>query len=221
MLQANGLSKTFQRGKHIIPAVQNISLTLAPGQITSVVGRSGSGKSTLLNMLAGLLAPSSGQVTLDGQDLYTLSDFELSRLRNQSIGYIPQGQTALPNLTVLQNLLLPLGLFPEKTDYQDRAEELLKLVGIAHLTDAKPATLSGGELRRLAVARAMIRKPQVILADEPTSNLDEENTSTVISLLRNAADQGAAVLLVTHELDTLQSADTIFRMENGILKCQE
>lgn len=217
MLQANGLTKTFQRGKRAIPAVQNVSLTLTPGHVTGIIGRSGSGKSTLLNLLAGLLTPTLGHVTLDDRDLYTQSDFELSKLRNQRIGYIPQGQTALPNLTVLQNILLPTGLFSVEAALTERAQELLELVGIPHLADAKPETLSGGELRRMAIARAMIQQPEVILADEPTSNLDKENTNAVISLLRNATDQGAAVLLVTHELDTLKSADAIFRMENGVL----
>lgn len=218
MLQANGVSKVFRREANDISAVRDVSLTLTPGQVTAIVGRSGSGKSTLLNLLAGLLTPTSGHVTLDGQDLYTLSDQELSKIRNQSIGIIPQGQTALPNLTVLQNILLPLGLFPDEKDNTDRGRELLELVGIPHLADAKPATLSGGELRRMSIARAMIRQPKVILADEPTGDLDEENTNAVMSLLRNAADSGAAVLLVTHELETLRNADAVFQMKNGVLK---
>lgn len=218
MLQANGISKTFRRGIHQIPAVRDLSLTLEPGRVTAVIGRSGSGKSTLLNILAGLLTPTSGHVMFHGKDLYALSDQELSLLRNQKIGFITQGQTALPNLTVLQNILLPSGLSGGETDLTSRARELLELVGIPHLADAKPSTLSGGELRRMAIARAMIQQPEVILADEPTSNLDGENTDAVITLLRKAADRGAAVLLVTHELDTLHSADEIYRMESGVLK---
>jgi putative ABC transport system ATP-binding protein len=185
--------------------------------VTAVIGRSGSGKSTLLNLLAGLLTPTSGDVTLDGEALYGGPDLELSQLRNRKIGIIPQGQAALQSLTVRQNILLPLGLFPD-APAPDPSAELMELVGIPHLADARPATLSGGELRRMAIARAMIRRPEVILADEPTSDLDEENTSAVTALMRQAADQGAAVLLVTHELDTLQIADTVYRMDHGALK---
>jgi putative ABC transport system ATP-binding protein len=217
MLQANEVSKTFRRGSHLISAVENVTLNLPPGQVTAVIGRSGSGKSTLLNLLAGLLTPTSGTVTLDRQALYGRSDLELSRLRNRKIGIIPQGQTAIQSLTVRQNILLPLGFFPEDPS-PDRAADLMALVGIPHLADVKPTTLSGGELRRMAIARAMIQQPEVILADEPTSDLDEENTNAVTALLRQAADQGAAVLLVTHEMDTLQIADTVYRMEHGSLK---
>jgi putative ABC transport system ATP-binding protein len=217
MLQANEVSKVFRRGSHLVSAVENVTLNLPPGQVTAVIGRSGSGKSTLLNLLAGLLTPTSGTVTLDEQKLYGRPDLELSQLRNRKIGIIPQGQAAIQSLTVRQNILLPLGFFPE-APAPDRAAELMELVGIPHLADAKPATLSGGELRRMAIARAMIQRPEVILADEPTSDLDEENTNAVTALLRQAADQGAAVLLVTHEMDTLQIADTVYRMEHGVLK---
>jgi putative ABC transport system ATP-binding protein len=217
MLQASEVSKAFRRGSHLISAVENVTLNLPRGQVTAVVGRSGSGKSTLLNLLAGLLTPTSGTVTLDEQELYGQPDLELSQLRNRKIGVIPQGQTAIQSLTVRQNILLPLGFFSEDSS-PDQAAELMEMVGILHLADAKPATLSGGELRRMAIARAMIRHPEVILADEPTGDLDEENTNMVTTLLRHAADRGAAVLLVTHELDTLQIADTVYRMEYGALK---
>lgn len=218
MLQANNLTKVFRRGRNEISAVQNVSLILQPGSVTAVIGRSGSGKSTLLNLLAGLLTPTSGTVIFHDRDLYQLSDTELSRIRNQKISVIPQGQTALPSLTVLQNILLPATLFPGEPDRIDRAQELLELVGISQLADAKPATLSGGEIRRMAIARAMFQQPEVILADEPTSDLDKENSDVVISLLRKAADRGVAVLLVTHEFETLQNADTIYRMESGVLQ---
>lgn len=218
MLQAVEVSKIFRRSGSEISAVRDVSLSLEPNRITAVVGRSGSGKSTLLHLLAGLLTPGSGTVTFHGQDLYQQSDTELSRLRNQKIGVIPQSQAGLPYLTVLENVLLPLGIVPGNEDDSRRAKELLEFVGISKLADTKLAALSGGELRRTAAARAMIRQPEVILADEPTSDLDQENTAIIISLLRKAAAAGAAVLLVTHELDTLQNADAIFRMESGALR---
>lgn len=217
MLQADAVSRRFQRGTRMMSAVSRATLEIPAGRVTAVVGRSGSGKSTLLNLLAGLLTPSEGTVFLNKQDLYHLSDAERSRLRNRKIGVIPQGQTALQNLTVLENILLPCALYPDGDDSLGRARELLERVGIAHLALVMPASLSGGELRRMAVARALIRQPEIILADEPTSDLDGENTATVIALLRQAADRGAAVLLVTHELDTLEHADAVYHMENGTL----
>lgn len=218
MLQANVVTKTFRRGSRSIAAVKETTLNLTAGHLTAVIGRSGSGKSTLLNLLAGLLPPSSGKVLLDGQDLYQLSDVELSKLRNQKIGVIPQGQTALHNLTVLENVLLPCALYPGNDNVTELANALLEQVNIAHLAAARPASLSGGELRRMSIARALIRQPEVILADEPTGDLDNENTNAVIALLRRAADKGAAVLLVTHEPDTLKSADAVYRMNDGILE---
>ncbi|SBV97408.1 Lipoprotein-releasing system ATP-binding protein LolD [uncultured Eubacteriales bacterium] len=217
MLKANGVSRTFRRGAGTVSAVQGITLELPSGQLTAIVGRSGSGKSTLLNLLAGLLTPTEGTVLLDGQELYRLPDAELSRLRSQKIGVIAQGQTALQNLTVLENIILPCALYPGVSDAAGRAQALLERVGISRLATARPASLSGGELRRMAVARALIRQPSVILADEPTSDLDGENTAAVIALLRQAADQGSAVLLVTHETDCLKSADEVYRMDGGML----
>lgn len=217
MLKANGVSRTFRREAGTVSAVQGVTLELPSGQLTAIVGRSGSGKSTLLNLLAGLLTPTEGTVLLDGQELYRLPDAELSRLRSQKIGVIAQGQTALQNLTVLENIMLPCALYPGVSDAAGRAQALLERVGISRLATARPLSLSGGELRRMAVARALIRQPSVILADEPTSDLDGENTAAVIALLRQAADQGSAVLLVTHETDCLKSADAVYRMDGGML----
>ena len=221
MLEVHRVSKTFRRGKKNTDAVKEADLKLIPGRLTAVVGPSGSGKSTLLNMMAGLLTPTSGRVTINGEDIYWLPDTRLSELRNRKIGVVLQGHTALPNLTVLQNILLPLGLFPEEKDLKDWPERLLELVGIPHLASARPKALSGGELRRMAIARAMVQKPEVILADEPTNDLDRANTDAVISLLREAADKGAAVLLVTHELGLLNRGDAVWLMEDGILKAGE
>jgi len=223
-LLAEQVSKEFLRenrakGTNSFFAVQETDFALGEGALTVLMGRSGSGKSTLLNMLGGLSIPSSGRVLLDGNDLYALPDRERSHQRNRHFGMIPQGQTALQSLTVLENILLPYSLYGEEPD-ADRAEELMQLLDIGSLRDAKPAELSGGELRRTAIARALIRRPAVILADEPTGDLDDENTAAVFRLLKNAAGAGASVLVVTHENDAVQYADRLYRMHAGVLTAE-
>ena len=222
-LRAEGVSRRFFResgSANYFYAVEKLDFRLPAASLTEITGRSGSGKSTLLNMLAGLLEPSEGKVYLDKIDLYALADAPRSELRNRSIGVIPQGQTGLHSLTVLENVKLPFLLYGE-TVSDETAMQLLEQAGIAELRNAYPGELSGGEMRRLAIARALIRKPQILLADEPTGDLDDENTHAVLSLLRAAADEGAAVLLVTHEREAAAYADRIYRMEKGVLRPME
>ena len=209
----------FRQGKgtNVFTALQETSLSISGGKLIEIMGRSGSGKSTLLNVCAGLLEPSAGKVFLDDTDLYALEDKERSRLRNQAIGVIPQGQTGLRSLTVLENVLLPCEMYGI-TGQEEYAMELLERVGIADLAGTYPSELSGGEMRRLSIARALIRNPGVLLADEPTGDLDDENTHVVLGMLRRFADEGTAVLLVTHESDAEEYADEVYRMEKGILK---
>ena len=229
-MEALGAGKRFFRkgreSAQYFDAVAPTDLRLAAGELVVLGGRSGSGKSTLLNMMAGLLEPSGGQVLLDGQDLYALDDAALSRLRNQRIGVVPQGQTALHNLTVVQNVTLPYLMYREGdgcagTDgtvgCEHRALELLESLDIRQLADGYPAELSGGELRRVCVARALMCKPDVLLADEPTGNLDDESAQVVLGMLRAAADAGAAVLVVTHEQMARDYADRVMRMESGVI----
>lgn len=211
----------FRQTQHsnVFYAVNTTDFTLREGALTLVLGRSGSGKSTFLNMLGGLLAPTQGKVLWNDADVYALSDAERSRMRNQMVAVVPQGQTGLQSLTVVQNVLLPTMLYPKNGRKPTEAEAmaLLERVGIAHLAAAFPNELSGGELRRMAIARALIAEPQAILADEPTGDLDEENTRIVLNLLRQAAQAGASVLMVTHDHDALPFADVIYRMSGGVL----
>ncbi|HBI85099.1 MAG TPA: ABC transporter [Ruminococcus sp.] len=219
MLKGVGISKEFlreSRGTNRFFAVQETDIALESGQMTVLMGRSGSGKSTLLNMLAGLMQPSSGRILLGDTDLYALSDKALSRLRCEQIGVIPQGQTVLHSLNVVQNVCLPYTLYGEDAHEAD-ARALLERLGIGALCDVKPAELSGGELRRVAIARAMLRKPAVLLADEPTADLDDENTEAVLGDLKQAAQDGAAVLVVTHETGAERFADRLLRMNAGAL----
>ena len=201
-------------------AVPRTSMELKRGELVEVVGRSGGGKTTLLSMMAGLLAPTEGVVLVDGQDLYALSDAQRSRLRNARFGVVPQGQTPLMDLTVLQNVCLPAQLYgklsaEETRGVEQRALELLERIGVADLAQSYPAELSGGELRRMAIARALVCKPDVVFADEPTGDLDDHNTDVVLQVLRDAANDGAAVMLVTHEQAAAAYADRIVRMEPG------
>ena len=219
-LTAQSIKKDFPRkGKssNYFTAVQTLDFEMESGKVVEITGRSGSGKSTLLNMLAGMLTPTAGKVLLDDIDLYALGEKALARLRNERIGLIPQGHTALLSLTVLENVLLPSILYSRETPPEERARKLLTDVGLGALMDAKPNELSGGELRRMAIARAMLMKPDILLADEPTAGLDSENIIGALSLLRSAADNGASVLLVTHESEAAEFADEVYVMENGKL----
>ena len=224
IIEATGLTKEFARargGKRLFTAVHPLDIGLEERQLTVVSGHSGSGKSTLANMLAGILTPTAGHVRLDGTDLYSLRDEELSRLRNERIGLVPQGHTALRALTVLDNVLLPSILYTKDEAPADRARELLVAVGLGDLTDAAPTELSGGELRRMAIARALLMDPASVVADEPTAGLDSANATAVLTLLRDAADRGTAVLVVSHEAEAQRFADRSYVMEDGHLRASE
>ena len=224
IIEATGLTKEFARargGKRLFTAVHPLDIGLEERQLTVVSGHSGSGKSTLANMLAGILTPTAGHVRLDGTDLYSLRDEELSRLRNERIGLVPQGHTALRALTVLDNVLLPSILYSKDEAPAERARELLAAVGLDDLADAAPTELSGGELRRMAIARALLMDPAIVIADEPTAGLDSANATTVLTLLRDAADRGTAVLVVSHEAEAQRFADRSYVMEDGHLRASE
>ena len=225
ILKAEKVGRRFFRkrnGSNFFYAVQDVALTLQSGQLVALFGRSGSGKSTLLNMLSGLLAPSDGCVLLDDTDLYQMEDGALSQFRNQHFGVIPQGQAALQSLTVLENVLLPCALFRDSSPQaEERAMALLEQTGIGELRDVRPSELSGGEMRRMAIARALIRNPDVILADEPTADLDDENTKVVLKLLKTVAEQGKIVFIATHDKDTFDYADVVYHMDAGKIKKEE
>jgi len=224
IIEATGLTKEFARargGKRLFTAVHPLDIGLEERQLTVVSGHSGSGKSTLANMLAGILTPTAGHVRLDGTDLYSLRDEELSRLRNERIGLVPQGHTALRALTVLDNVLLPSILYSKDEAPAERARELLVAVGLDDLADAAPTELSGGELRRMAIARALLMDPAIVIADEPTAGLDSANATAVLTLLRDAADRAAAVLVVSHEAEAQRFADRSYVMEDGHLRASD
>lgn len=220
-LRAEGISRDFLRQsapQGFFWALREVDFLLAAGTLTAVTGRSGSGKSTLLKILAGLLKPGTGRVLLDGTDIYGLEEAELTRLRSREIGLAPQTLMALSSLSVEENILLPCSLAGEAKEALPHALQLMKLLGIEHLKGAYPDELSGGELRRMTLARALVRKPAILLLDEPTGDLDDENTRLVLTLLREEAARGKAVLLVTHEREAADYADSLYRMEAGRLE---
>ena len=201
---------------NIFTAVEECDFLVPPGKLTVIHGRSGSGKSTILNMLAGILKPTGGSVFYDDTDLYSMRDEELARFRNLHIGYVPQGRSAVPSLNVLENVALPYALYEE--DGEEAAAEMMERFGIADLSEVMPDRLSGGELRRMAIARALVRRPEVVFADEPTGDLDDEYTVAVFGALRELTEAGAAVLVVTHEEDAFEYADHIYAMNAGKLE---
>ncbi len=219
-VRAEQIAKEFLRerqGTNRFQAVKQTDFQLLGGEVAVMTGRSGSGKSTLLNMIAGLLVPTSGKIYIDDVDIYSLSDKELSKFRNTKIGVIPQGQTALHSLNVLENVCLPCTLYGEEMP-ENFAMELLERLDIADLRDVMPSELSGGEMRRMAIARALIKKPSVILADEPTGDLDDENTKVVFEFLQSVArEQNSAVFIVTHENDGANYADRLYNMNAGTI----
>ena len=220
-LRAEKISQDFLRysakdGYFI--AVQETDFCLAAGTLTVVTGRSGSGKSTLLHILGGLMKPVTGRVLMDAVDLYAMGEDARTRLRSRYIGIVPQRLMSLAALSVRENILLPALLTGEADRFAPRADELMERLGIRKLASVTPSELSGGEQRRVTIARALVMQPEILLADEPTGDLDEENTRSVLSLLRETADADAAVLLATHEREAAEYADTCYTMEAGKLE---
>ena len=217
-VKAENISKRYFRktgSANYFHAVSPLSLELTAGEVTVVTGRSGSGKTTLLNMLSGLLVPTEGRVRIDDTDLYSLDDKALSRLRSDRIGVVPQARSAIDTLTVWENILLPAMLY-RKPLPTETATQWMERLGIAQLKDTRPAELSGGELRRMAIVRALAQNPDLLFADEPTGDLDDENTRLALSVFHTYAhEQKKIVFLVTHENDALRYADRIYKMDGG------
>lgn len=219
LITAKGVAKSYLRkgSKRRIDALLSTDISIKSGELTVITGRSGSGKTTLLSIISGLLQPDEGCVLYDEEDIYALGDEKLSKLRSRRTGYIPQGQSILASLTVLENILLPASLEGDLSGAKENAAKLLDSLGLSDLKDAYPRELSGGELRRAALARALVNAPDVIFADEPTNDLDDENTAIVLQQLKAAAQNGAAVVAVTHENDVIKLADTLFVMDGGAI----
>jgi putative ABC transport system ATP-binding protein len=214
------VEKTFLSGQSTIHALKNVSLDIAPGETVALVGPSGSGKSTLLSLGAGLELSDKGSVILDGIDLSSLSEDERSVLRNRAIGFVYQNFQLLPTFTALENVTLPLELLGGErySTIQHRARAVLEEVGLSERFDHYPAQLSGGEQQRVAIARALITNPRLVLADEPTGNLDRSNAQIVLKLMRQlSSEHGAAVVLVTHDDEVAASMGRSVKLRDGEL----
>ena len=218
LLDVKNLRKDYQRGSQHFSAVNNVSFSMAQTDFITIMGKSGSGKTTLLNMIAGLLTPTQGKITINGTNLFELDDKQVSAFRNQNIGYIPQGSSLLPNLTALENIRLPFYLTKrENQSSLNYALELLEKAKIGYLKDTYPANMSGGEMRRIAILRALICRPKLVIADEPTSDLDEESSAQIMALLTEIHQQDTGLLIVTHDNDVANYSQRTLKMSSGRL----
>lgn len=247
VLKLRNVTREFVRRKHRFAAVNNVTFSLNSSDFVAIVGKSGNGKSTLLNLIAGLLKPTHGSVTVLDNEISApeFSDVEISKLRAKNIGFVTQSQTLLPNITVYDNILLPVEIAKSdeisqksgerkgenaggenaegenaggKDYYSDRALNFCKRLNIEDLLWCYPKELSGGEMRRVMIVRALINNPQLLILDEPTGDLDSEHTHIVLEMLREAANSGAAVLMVTHDSDAASCADCTYTMDFGSLR---
>lgn len=217
MLEVRGLAKAFAGGA---PLFDSLDLTVPRGEWAAIVGESGSGKSTLLNIVAGLDRPDRGEVCLDGHALDFGNDDALTLWRRKNVGFVFQAFHLLPYLTVEQNVALPLALLGAGArERSERAAMMLEAVGLAAFASRRPGSLSGGEMQRVAIARALVHTPSLVLADEPTGNLDEANAAAVLDCLRAAVKTaGAAALMVTHSQKAAATADRVLRLAGGTLR---
>jgi len=218
-LELRKVSKSYREGETEREVLRDVSVTIARGEIIVLVGRSGSGKSTLLNVIAGIDRPTAGAVLVDGTDLIALDEQARTRFRRRHIGFVFQFYNLIPLLTVEENLMLPLDL-NGRADAKGiaRARELLERVGLGGRGDSYPERLSGGEQQRVAIARALVNEPSVLLADEPTGNLDERATRGVFQLLRDINASGTAVVMATHDLDLVRQAPyRVIELQEGAL----
>lgn len=225
LLEVNNICKTYGSGETAVKALKNVSFSVPKGEFVAIVGESGSGKSTLLNMIGALDNPTSGKVMIDGKDIFSMDDRKLTVFRRRNIGFIFQAFNLVPELTVEQNIIFPLLLDYQKPD-RTYLEELLSVLNLKERRHHLPSQLSGGQQQRVAIGRALITRPALILADEPTGNLDTQNTSEVITLLKEASKKyEQTIVIITHSRSISQTADRILQVSDGTLtdfgRCRE
>ena len=215
ILETRDLVKYYGSGENLVKAIDHTDIRIEPGEFAAVVGRSGSGKSTLLHMLGGLDRPDSGQVLVEGKDIFRLKDDRLAVFRGRKIGFVFQSYNLVPSLNVWENIVLPIGLDGRKVD-RDFVMDLVERIGMEDRLRALPGTLSGGQQQRVAIARALASRPAIILADEPTGNLDSRTEIEVVSLLKNCVTEyGQTLVMITHDETIAQMADRMIVIEDG------
>ena len=217
MIRLNKVEKIYLRGSEEVRALRGVDLEINPGEFAAVTGPSGAGKTTLLHILGCLDTPIRGEVLFDGVRVDSMTEKDLTGLRREKIGFIFQQFYLIPGLSVADNIALPLLFKREKPD-KNRIEELARMVGLEKRTRHAPAALSGGEMQRTAIARALVNQPEIILADEPTGNLDSENSEKIFKILKGLNKSGITVLMITHNPDLASKAERIIRMKDGIVE---
>ena len=217
LLEVKSVSKIYGKGNNAVHALKDIKFSVDKGEYIAIVGESGSGKSTLLNIIGALDTPTEGKVIINNKDLFSMKDSELTVFRRRNIGFVFQGFNLIPELTVEQNIIFPVLLDYKKPD-RKYLEELLNILGLQERKNHLPSELSGGQQQRVAIGRALITRPSLILADEPTGNLDSKNSSEVISLLRESSQKyEQTIIMITHSRSIAQAADRVLRVSDGIL----
>ena len=215
ILQVQNLKKIYGTGETAVHALDGVDLSVEKGEFVAVVGTSGSGKSTLLHMLGGLDRPTEGTVTVDGRELGSLKDEELTIFRRRKIGFVFQNYNLVPVMNVLENIVLPIRLDGKQSD-EAYVNEIIQVLGLEKKLQSLPNNLSGGQQQRVAIARALAAKPAIILADEPTGNLDSKTSQDVLSLLKVTSDRfSQTIVMITHNEEIAQLADRIIRIEDG------
>ncbi|MXN87654.1 lipoprotein-releasing ABC transporter ATP-binding protein LolD [Pasteurella canis] len=220
LLHCQNISKSYQEGSIQTEVLKGVSFNIEAGELVAIVGSSGSGKSTLLHTLGGLDQPSSGEVFIKGQSLQHANANQLAQLRNQYLGFVYQFHHLMADFTALENVMMPMLIGQQnKTEAKDRAEKMLSAVGLAHRISHRPSALSGGERQRVAIARSLVNNPALVLADEPTGNLDRKTTESIFDLIQQLNhEQNIAFLLVTHDLSLAEKLTRCLVMQDGILR---
>ena len=220
LLSCQNVSKFYQEGTQQTEVLKQVSFSMQPSELVAIVGSSGSGKSTLLHTLGGLDQPSRGEVFIKGQSLQQMSPNALAKLRNQYLGFVYQFHHLMADFTALENVMMPMLIGQQnKTEAQDRAEQILSAVGLQHRISHRPSALSGGERQRVAIARALVNNPALVLADEPTGNLDHKTTESIFELIQQLnQEKQIAFLLVTHDLNLAEKLNRRLIMQDGVLR---
>lgn len=217
LINVNNLSKSFRRGERDFFAIDNVSFDVKEKDFINIIGKSGSGKSTLLTLLSAIIEPTSGDIFVEGKNFSSMNDEEKSGYRNEFIGYVPQSLGTLPTLNVLDNVRLPYFFKKREGDGIERARMLLDMCGILDLEDDFCKNLSGGELKRVLIARALMNEPKILIADEPTSDLDSKTTIEIMNMLKEINEKGTTIIIVTHDNDLLKYGSRLLEMTDGKL----